>query len=287
MSRDAPPSNLPFQAVKAAEEEKNKVRAERKRAAQEDIMRLEQEAAAAKQAAAESAAAATEQRAAAAAARQQKKEEEARLLQQKKDDELQRQQREQQAAAAAIDRANRRLAKQQREEAEIAAAVAEAETERLRAAERDARRAAAAASAPRPSSKPDKSAVDAGASALAKLKLHEKEAADRSAEEDQLKQEVSAVVQAWGMKYSGHGLRAYLGRMHEVFAAFPPCDEAARVNLKKAPAADVRKIYLQTVKHVHPDKLASSSVRDRLLGSMVFNLLNEAFIAFKSREGLA
>jgi hypothetical protein len=44
---------------------------------------------------------------------------------------------------------------------------------------------------------------------------------------------------------------------------------------------------LQTVKHVHPDKLASSSVRDRLLGSMVFNLLNEAFIAFKSREGLA
>ena len=163
-------------------------------------------------------------------------------------------------------------------QAEIAAAVAEAETERLRAAERDARRAAAAASAPRPSSKPDKSAVDAGASALAKLKLHEKEAADRSAgemkahrilctkclgnclvavacscnnlkrvaaEEDQLKQEVSAVVQAWGMKYSGHGLRAYLGRMHEVFAAFPPCDEAARVNLKKAPAADVRKIYLQ------------------------------------------
>jgi hypothetical protein len=33
--------------------------------------------------------------------------------------------------------------------------------------------------------------------------------------------------------------------MHEVFAAFPPCDEAVRVNLKKAPAADVRKIYLQ------------------------------------------
>ena len=42
MTCDAPPSNLPFQAVKAAEEEKNKVRAERKRAAQEDIMRLEQ-----------------------------------------------------------------------------------------------------------------------------------------------------------------------------------------------------------------------------------------------------
>lgn len=108
------------------------------------------------------------------------------------------------------------------------------------------------------------------------------------------------------MRYSGHGLRAYLGRMNEVFEAFPPCDEATRANLRKAPAGDVRKVYLQayppsppprfnrgrsffcqTVKHVHPDKLSSSSVREQLLGSMVFNLLNEAFISFKAREGLA
>lgn len=44
---------------------------------------------------------------------------------------------------------------------------------------------------------------------------------------------------------------------------------------------------LQTVKHVHPDKLSSSSVRDQLLGSMVFNLLNEAFKSFKSFEGMS
>jgi hypothetical protein len=127
-------------------------------------------------------------------------------------------------------------------------------------------------------------------------------------EEDKLKHEVSAIVGAWGMKYSSHGLRAYLGHMHEVFSAFPPSDDAARLSLRKAPASDVRKIYLQvnaevclmhspfthivhpfrqTVKHVHPDKLASSSVREQLLGSMVFNLLNEAFISFKTFEGLS
>ena len=126
-----------FQAVKAAEEEKNKVRAERKRAAQEEILRLEQvrtqwrsvtrpyshfvapmqEAAASRQAAASSAAAAAEQKAAALAARQQKKDEDARLLQQQKEQEAQALALEQQAAAAAAERANRRLAKQQREEA--------------------------------------------------------------------------------------------------------------------------------------------------------------------------
>jgi hypothetical protein len=74
---------------------------------------------------------------------------------------------------------------------------------------------------------------------------------------------VTAKVEAWGMKcvaaalltpllkcnierrYSGHGLRAYLGRMNEIFEAFPPCDDATRLNLRKAPAGDVRKVYLQ------------------------------------------
>ncbi len=41
------------------------------------------------------------------------------------------------------------------------------------------------------------------------------------------------------------------------------------------------------MKHVHPDKLSSASVREQLLGSMVFNLLNEAFVSFKAREGLS
>ena len=67
----------------------------------------------------------------------------------------------------------------------------------------------------------------------------------RFAEEEKVKQEVASLVEAWGMKYSGHGLRAYLGRMSEIFAVFPPCDEATRLNLRKAPASDVRKCYLQ------------------------------------------
>jgi hypothetical protein len=74
-------------------------------------------------------------------------------------------------------------------QAEIAAAVAEAETERLRAAQRDAKRAAAAAASAVPSSAPQlskTSSVDASASALSKLKLQEKEAADRSAGESLL-----------------------------------------------------------------------------------------------------
>jgi hypothetical protein len=33
--------------------------------------------------------------------------------------------------------------------------------------------------------------------------------------------------------------------MNEIFEAFPPCDDATRLNLRKAPAADVRKVYLQ------------------------------------------
>jgi hypothetical protein len=53
------------------------------------------------------------------------------------------------------------------------------------------------------------------------------------------------MVEAWGMKDSGHGLRAYLGRMNEIFAAFPPCDDATRLNLRKAPASDVRKLNMQ------------------------------------------
>jgi hypothetical protein len=124
--------------VKAAEEAKNKVREQKKRAAQEEILRLEQvfhiapkislatllffdimlfqEAAAAKSIAAQNAVAASEQRAAAAAARQQRQDEETRLLRQKKEEEAQQLAREQQAAAAAKERADRRLAKQQREE---------------------------------------------------------------------------------------------------------------------------------------------------------------------------
>ena len=170
-------------------------------------------------------------------------------------------------------------------QAEIAAAVAEAETERLRAAQRDAKRAAAAAASAVPSSAPQlskTSSVDASASALSKLKLQEKEAADRSAgesllllrfeppdatlcpnvfdpittEEEKVKQDVTAKVEAWGMKYSGHGLRAYLGRMNEVFSAFPPCDDAMRLNLRKAPASDVRKVYLQ----VSPARLLRTEV---------------------------
>ena len=154
----------------------------------------------------------------------------------------------------------------------------------MRAAQRDAKRAAAAASAV-PSSAPQlskTSSVDASASALSKLKLQEKEAADRSAgesllllrfeppdatlcpnvfdpittEEEKVKQDVTAKVEAWGMKYSGHGLRAYLGRMNEVFSAFPPCDDATRLNLRKAPASDVRKVYLQ----VRPARLLRAEV---------------------------
>jgi hypothetical protein len=33
--------------------------------------------------------------------------------------------------------------------------------------------------------------------------------------------------------------------MNEIFAAFPPCDDATRLNLRKAPANDVRKLYMQ------------------------------------------
>ena len=136
------------------------------------------------------------------------------------------------------------------------------------------------------------SAVDASASALSKLKLQEKEGADRSAgesllpprfeppdasvratpcpnifdpnttEEENVKQEVTAKVEAWGMKYSGHGLRAYLGRMNEVFSAFPPCDDATRLNLRKAPASDVRKVYLQVrpTRHLGAEVLSFASI---------------------------
>ncbi len=58
------------------------------------------------------------------------------------------------------------------------------------------------------------------------------------------------------MKYSGHGLRAYLGRMNEVFSASPPCVDAPRLNLRKAPASDVRKVYLQ----VRPARLLGAEV---------------------------
>ena len=68
-------------------------------------------------------------------------------------------------------------------QAEIAAAVADAETERLRSSQREARRAAAAAAAATTAASGKVGSVDASASALSKLKLQEKEAADRSAGE--------------------------------------------------------------------------------------------------------
>jgi len=99
------------------------------------------------------------------------------------------------------------------------------------------------------------------------------------------------------------GLPAGAGA-RRLFPSLPPALHACTLTNTGCGSHEfARNAALQTVKHVHPDKLASSSVRERLLGSMVchldlqhcisvhlcsqvFNLLNEAFIAFKSREGI-